>query len=93
MSDEIANINIDDEVCCDEYGSADARSNDDPFQNQIRGRDIIQLKNNIILKGVVPLEKLFDKNGVAKNPNITSNKEDVEDCNIEIEENSKMLSP
>jgi hypothetical protein len=31
MSDEFANINIDDECCCDEDESADARSNDDPL--------------------------------------------------------------
>jgi hypothetical protein len=33
MSDEYANINVDVECCCDEYGSADACSNDNPFQN------------------------------------------------------------
>jgi ribonuclease HI len=82
MSDEFANINIDDECCCNEDESEDARSNDDPFQNQIVGRDIIQLKNNIIPKGLVPLEKLFDENDVARNPKITANDEDVEDCNI-----------
>jgi hypothetical protein len=57
-------------------------SNDDPFQNQIAGRDIVQLKNNIIPKGLVPLEKLFDENDVARNPRITANDEDIEDCNI-----------
>jgi hypothetical protein len=75
------------------------RGNDDPFQNQIAGRDIVQLKNNIIPKGLVPLEKLFDENDVARNPKITVNDEDVKDCNIETQENpriikfSKMLSP
>jgi hypothetical protein len=91
MSDEFANTNIDDECCCDEDGSMDARSNDDPFQNQIAGRDIVQLKNNIILKGLVPLEKLFDENDVAKNPKIIANEEDVEDCNIGTEENPKII--
>jgi hypothetical protein len=61
MSDKFANINIDEECCGDEDESVDARSNDDPFQNHITGRDIIQLKNNIIQKGLVPLEKLFDE--------------------------------
>jgi hypothetical protein len=42
---------------------------------------------------------LFDENDMARNPKITSNDEDVEDCNIRTEENpkivklSKMLSP
>jgi hypothetical protein len=91
MSDEFANINIDDECCCDKDGSADARSDDDPFQNQIAGRDIVQLKNNIIPKGLVPLEKLFDENDVARNPKITANDEDVEDCNIGTQENPKII--
>jgi hypothetical protein len=33
MSDDFTNINIDDECCCDEYGSAYAHNDDDPFQN------------------------------------------------------------
>jgi len=82
MSNKFANINIDDKCYCDEDESVDARNDDDPFWNQIAGRDIVQLKNNIIQKGLVPLEKLFDENGVAINPKITANDEDVEYCNI-----------
>jgi hypothetical protein len=70
-------------VFYDEDESVDARSNEYPFQNQIAGRDIVQLKNNIIPKGLVPLEKLFDKNDMARNPKIIAKDEDVEDCNIE----------
>jgi len=55
------------------------------------GRDIIQLKNNIIPKGLVPLEKMFDENDVAKNPKITTSAEYVEDCNIGIEAEPKMV--
>jgi hypothetical protein len=91
MSDEFANTNIDEECYGDEDESADARNDEDPFQNQIMGRDIIQLKNNIIPKGLVPLEKMFDENDVAKNPKITASEEDVEDCNIGTEENPKMV--
>jgi hypothetical protein len=47
------------------------------------------LKNNIIPKGLVPLEKLFDEN--AKNLKITASEEDVEECNIGTEENPKMV--
>lgn len=36
--------------------------------NQIGGREILQLKNNCIPKGLVPLEKLFDNNDVAHQP-------------------------
>jgi hypothetical protein len=31
------------------------------------------VKNNCIPKSLVPLEKLFDNNGVARNPKVTSN--------------------
>ena len=66
-------------------------SSDDPFQNQIVGRDVIQLENNIIPKRLVPPKKLFDENDVAKNPKITASKEDMEECNIRTEEDLKMV--
>jgi hypothetical protein len=91
MSDEFTKINIDDECCCDEDESVDACSNENHFRNQITGREIVQLKNNIIPKGLVLLEKMFDENGVARNPKIIANNEDVEDCNIGTEENPKII--
>jgi hypothetical protein len=91
MSYEFANTNIDREDCDDEGERVYARSDDDPFQNFIARVDIIQLKKNIIPKGLVPLEKLFDKNDVAKNPKITSREDDVEDYNIGTEEDPKMV--
>jgi hypothetical protein len=39
----------------------------------------VQLKNNIIPKVLVPLEKIFDENDVAQNTKITVNDEDIED--------------
>jgi hypothetical protein len=41
MSNEFPNINIDDERCCDEDEIAYAHSYNDPFHNQIPGRDIV----------------------------------------------------
>jgi hypothetical protein len=55
------------------------------------GRDIIQLNNNIIPKGLVPLENLFDENDMANYSKITTNEDDVEDYNIGTEENQKMI--
>ena len=51
----------------------------------------MQLKNNIIPKGLVLLEKMFDENDVARNPKITVNDEDVKDCNIETQENTRII--
>jgi hypothetical protein len=99
MSDEFTNVNIDDECCCEVNEEAVVFNNNDLFQNHIAGRDIVQLKNNIIPKGLVPLENIFDNNDVAKNPKITANDEDIEECNIGTQEDpniiklSKMLSP
>ena len=45
-------------------------------------KEIIQLKNNCIPNGLVPLEKLFDCNDVAKNPKVIPSDTEVEDCNI-----------
>jgi hypothetical protein len=51
----------------------------------------MQLKNNSIPKGLVPLEKLFDNNDVSKSPKITDNDEDVEYCNIGTQEDPKII--
>ena len=50
--------------------------------NNIVDHDIIQLKSNYILKGLVPLEKLFENNDVAKNPGVKPSHENVEDVNV-----------
>lgn len=61
------------------------------YLKNISGREILQLKNNCIPKGLVPLEKLFDNNDVAHQPKMTPNADEVEDCNIRTEENPKII--
>jgi hypothetical protein len=78
---EFEKLNIDEEYCFEEEDVV-VFTNDGYFKNPIIGKDIMQLKNKIIPKGLVPLEKLFDNNDVAKSPKITTNDGDVEDCNI-----------
>jgi hypothetical protein len=90
MENEFENLNIDDEYCDDEV-DATAFTKEGYFDNQIAGRDIVQLKRNIIPKGLVPLEKLFDNNDVARSPKITVNEGDVEDCNIGTSEDPKII--
>jgi hypothetical protein len=91
MTDQFVNSNIDDENCCGQEDDAFVFSNDHCFQNQIAGRDIVQLKNNIIPKGLVPLERIFDNTDVARNPKVTANDEDIEDCNIGTWEDPKII--
>jgi len=51
----------------------------------------VQLENNIILKGLVPLEKFFDENDVDRNTKITTNDKDVKDWNIGTQDNMKII--
>jgi hypothetical protein len=73
--------------------------NSQDYHNVIVGKEIIQLKNNCIPKGLVPLENILYNNDVAKNPKVTPNEGEVEDCNIGIEKEigliklSKTLTP
>jgi len=91
MSDKFSNLNIDDECFYQKNEDADVFNNDEFFQNQIVGRDIMKLKINIIPKGLVPLEIFFYNNDVARNPKITANDEDIEDCNIGTQEDPKII--
>jgi hypothetical protein len=51
----------------------------------------LQLKDNILPRGLVPLEELSDFNDVAKNTKIEPTGKDVEECNIGIDEEPKMI--
>jgi hypothetical protein len=81
MENEFENLNIDDEYCNDEVDVA-TFAKEGYFDNQIAGRDIVQVNRDIIPKGLVPLEKLFDNNDMVRIPKIIVNEGDVEDCNI-----------
>jgi ribonuclease HI len=56
MDGEFANMNIDEEYCCEEEDVV-VFANDGYLKNQIVGKDIMQLKNNIIQKGPGPIRK------------------------------------
>ena len=81
MDGEFANLNIDEEYCGEEEDAV-VFTNDGYFKNHIVGKDIVHLKSNIIPKGLVPLDKLFENNDMVRSPKITVNDGDVEDCNI-----------
>ena len=65
--------------------------NEDPLINNIVDHEIIQLKNNYISKGLVPLWKLFENNDVAKNPRVKLSHEDVEDVNAGTEQEPRIV--
>ena len=49
------------------------------------------MKKNPIPKGLVPLEELFYRNDVAKNPNFSQDDSQVEDGNIGTKEYPKII--
>jgi hypothetical protein len=53
--------------------------------------DVLQLKSNVLPRGLVPLEDLFDSNDVANKPKIKSHGKEVEDYNIGTEEKPRMV--
>jgi hypothetical protein len=53
--------------------------------------DILHLKSNVLPRGLVPLEELFDFNDVAKKLKIKANGQEVEDCNIGTEEKPRIV--
>jgi hypothetical protein len=55
------------------------------------GTEFLQLKRNILPRGLVPSEDLFDCNDVAKKPKIEAHRQEVEECNIGTEEKPRMI--
>ena len=53
---------------------------------------VLQLKGNVIPKGLVPLERLFDKNDIPVNPRKMTLDEPVRDVNIRTEEYPKVIN-
>jgi hypothetical protein len=53
--------------------------------------DVFHLKSNVLPRGLVPLEDLFDFNDVAKKPKIEASGKEVEDINIGIEEKPRIV--
>ena len=58
---------------------------------QLANIEILQLKDNNILRGLVPLEELFDHDDVPKNPTMVPTEKGVEDVNIGALEKPKMV--
>jgi ribonuclease HI len=54
----------------------------DVFLKKIANNHIVQLPNNHIPKGLVPLEKLFDENDVAVKGKVSTDNADITECNL-----------
>ena len=49
---------------------------------QVNQMEVLQLKDNVIPKGLIPLEELFDQDDVARKPTLRPTEKGVEDVNI-----------
>lgn len=58
---------------------------------EVNQMEVLQLKDNVIPKGLIPLEELFDQDDVAQKPSLMPTEKGVEDVNIGIAENPKMV--
>ena len=58
---------------------------------QINEMDVLQLKNNVIPKGLIPLEELFDQDDVARKPTLQRTEKGVEEVNIRTTANPKLV--
>ena len=95
LSGEFVNTHFDNENDSDRTPEDDeeieSEEDTERLKKTLGGKDIIQLKNNFIPRGLIPLERLFDQNDVAKNPKVKPVGDAVEDKNIGTEENPKII--
>ena len=96
FSNELVNTNIDTKNHDSENIENDEQfANEDiekkKLKNMTASKDIIQLKGNYIPKGLIPLEKIFDQNDVAKDPKVQPNENEIQYQNIGIEDSPKIV--
>jgi hypothetical protein len=61
------------------------------FRDKILDHLMLVLKNNQILKGLIPLERLFDQNDIPLKSALQPQQEEVEDCDIGTKEESRVV--
>jgi ribonuclease HI len=61
------------------------------FREKIADHRMLVLKNNQIPKGLIPLERLFDQNDVPVKSTLQPQPEEVEDCDIGTEKESRIV--
>jgi ribonuclease HI len=85
--------------CVDEFSALHIDQDPDPegnphsevFLNKIVNHHIVQLPNNHIPRGLVPLERLFNGNDVAVKGNILRGDAGTSECNIGTQEEPKFV--
>lgn len=62
--------------------SIDYDHDDDEPEIEVNQMEILQLKENVIPKGLIPLEELFNQDDIARNPSLVPTDKGVEDVNL-----------
>ena len=90
--DEFSSVHMDqenmNEMPSDETPSDKAKP---PLLKKIVGHKILELKTNHIPKGLVPLERLFERNDTTLNPQKQMNQVEVSDFNIGTDKDPKFV--
>lgn len=92
MSKEFENLSVDQVNMFEKEDNTEPILESPGYLTWLVGKEIIQLKRNTIPKGLAPLEEIFDNNDVAKNPKVTPNDVEVEDCDIGIEKEPRIIN-
>eukprot|EP00253_Pinus_taeda_P023690 PITA_23690 len=71
--------------------SIDGEQDDGELEIEVNEMEVLQLKDNVIPKGLIPIEELFDQDDVARKPSLVPTEKGVEDVNIRKAENPKMV--
>ena len=87
LSGEFVNTQVDNEIndldnFQDDEESEERIVENMKYKKSLGGNDIAHMKGNHISRGLMPLEKLFDQNDVAKNLNMEPADDGVEDEDI-----------
>jgi hypothetical protein len=91
MVDEFSETHIDQENQNDPTWIMQEDEDPQKFQDKIANHRMLVLKNNQIPKGLIPLERLFDRDDIPLKSTLQPQPEEVEDCDIGTEENPKLV--
>lgn len=71
--------------------SINGEHDDGEVDIEVNQLEVLQLKDIIIPKGLIPLEELFDQDDIARKPSLLPTEKGVEDVNIGSTENLRMV--
>jgi hypothetical protein len=91
MVDEFSETHIDQENQNDPIWIMQEDEDPENFQDKIANHQMLVLKNNQIPKGMIPLERLFDKDGIPLKSTLRPQSEEVDDCDIGTKEEHNIV--